>query len=132
MKARTLVVASLLGMLVASPVVAGEPQKTVGVLVATRDIPAGTEVALNDVAIVQVPAELVTSSMVQPDRVSYIVGQRVYAPVLKGDIVLWVLFDLRPEPFEACAVKLGQAKTAQEQVAAARASVLSRGGKKGP
>jgi len=63
------------------------------VLVASMEIPAGTEITLEHVSQRMVPEQFVTTSVVKPDYASYIVGQKVLVPMQAGDLFLWTQFE---------------------------------------
>jgi pilus assembly protein CpaB len=63
------------------------------VIVALRDMPAGTLVTFNDIGQRSMPEHFVTGSVVKPDSAGYIVNQRLLVPVLAGDMLLWSQFE---------------------------------------
>jgi pilus assembly protein CpaB len=65
----------------------------VPVVVASQDIPEGTVVSYDMVAQRPVPEQFVTSSVVKPDSVTYVVGQKVLVPLQQGDPLLWSQFE---------------------------------------
>jgi Flp pilus assembly protein CpaB len=82
----------------------------VPVIVYSKDLAAGDKVTFDTVLQRAIPEQFVTSSVVKPDSVSYLVNQRLLMPVKEGDPALWSNFDVM-DP------KLGQ-----EAVAACRAA----------
>lgn len=65
----------------------------VPVVVAGTDMQEGTVVAYEMVSQRFVPEQFVTSSVVKPESVTYIVNQKVIVPVQKGDPLLWTQFE---------------------------------------
>ncbi len=65
----------------------------VPVVVATRDVPEGTEVTMDMISQRSVPEQFVTSSVVKPDSASYIVNQKTLVPLQAGDPLLWSGFE---------------------------------------
>lgn len=70
---------------------AGSP--LVPVVVASRDIPEDTLVTFDYIEQRNVPAQLVTSSVVKPESANYIMNVRLLVPVQKGDMLLWSQFE---------------------------------------
>lgn len=100
----------------------------VAVLVFTRDLPAGTILRDGDVASIEVERRWVRDSSVQPEGLSYITGEPTTVPVLAGDRVLWTMFErskLEGPVRERCARVLDEPDSAREQVARAKARVVS-------
>jgi len=67
----------------------------VPVVVASQDIPEGTVVTFDLLQQRSVPEQFVTSSVVKPDGVNYIVKQRLLVPVQAGDLLLWSQFETK-------------------------------------
>lgn len=65
----------------------------VPVIVANQDLSEGTVVTFEMVSQRPIPEQFVTSSVVKPDAVSYVVGQKVLVPVQVGDPLLWSQFE---------------------------------------
>ena len=59
------------------------------VLVAAVDISEGAVLAIDMVATRLIPEQFVTSSVVNPDSASYVIGQKLLVPVQAGDPLLW-------------------------------------------
>ena len=59
------------------------------VLVAARDISAGSTLATDDMAMREIPARLVTTSVITPDSANYVVGQSITVPIRTGDALQW-------------------------------------------
>jgi Flp pilus assembly protein CpaB len=107
---------------------AAEPDKSgrVKILVAARDLPAGSTVTLDDIEERLAHESLVTSSVVKPDSASYIVNQKLTLPLLAGDPVHWSFFETSfHKALESCAKFEGEDTSAEQQVARARQIVLS-------
>ncbi|MBN1208103.1 MAG: SAF domain-containing protein [Myxococcaceae bacterium] len=105
-----------------------EADTLVPIVVAADDLPAGTILIPGDLAQRSIPASLVTSSMVKPESVAFIVNMRVRLPMLKGDLVQWSFVEnSHQEIREACAKFGAEDATALQQVARARQIVLSHG-----
>jgi serine/threonine-protein kinase len=64
----------------------------VPVVVAARDLPAGTVVTFEMLQQRSYPARIVTASVVKPDSASYIINERLTAPLRAGDMLLWSQF----------------------------------------
>jgi pilus assembly protein CpaB len=67
----------------------------VPVVVASQDIPEGTPVKFDYIQQRNVPAQLVTSSVVKPEAANYIINVPLLVPVQKGDMLLWSQFEAR-------------------------------------
>ena len=65
----------------------------VPVTVANVDISEGTVVTVDMISQRSVPEQFVTSSVVKPDSVNYVVGQRVQVAIAAGDPLQWSQFD---------------------------------------
>lgn len=101
------------------------PDTLVPIVVATRDLPAGSTVTFDDLSQRSVPAGLVTSSVVRPDSAAYINNQKLLLPVLAGDPMQWSFFEsLHGDLLEACEKLSGEDTSAEQQVARARQIVL--------
>jgi Flp pilus assembly protein CpaB len=74
---------------------AKEGWNLVPVVVAAQDIPEGTVVTFDAISQRSVPEQFVTSSVVKPDSVSYIVDQKILVPVQAGDPLLWSQFETK-------------------------------------
>jgi len=64
----------------------------VAVVVAKRDIPQGTVITADMMANRRVPEQFVTSSVVKPDKASFVEGSKVLVPLQAGDPLLWSQF----------------------------------------
>ncbi|HVG57193.1 MAG TPA: SAF domain-containing protein [Hyalangium sp.] len=129
---RHLVFMAALSMLASACAEAGaaepHPDALVPIVVAARDLPAGTVVTFDDLLQRGIPARLVTSSIVKPESASYVVQQPLMLPLLAGDPVQWSFFQLSPKDVhEACAKFEADEGSAAQQVARARQIVLSHG-----
>ncbi|MFT3712109.1 MAG: protein kinase [Archangium sp.] len=95
----TAAVAAAVGLLFAFP---GKLQPTlqrltasedlVPIVTADRDLEEGTVISMEMLTQRVMLSHNVTSSIVKPDSVSYIVGQKLLVPVQKGDALLWSQF----------------------------------------
>ena len=65
----------------------------VPVIVASSDIAEGTQISLEMVSQRPIPEQFVTSSVIKPDSVSFVAGQRVLVPLQAGDPLLWSQFE---------------------------------------
>ncbi len=65
----------------------------VPVVVAAVDLPEGTVVTSEHLSQRSVPEQFVTGSIIKPDSVSFVLGQRVLVPVAAGDGLLWSQFE---------------------------------------
>ncbi len=65
----------------------------VPVLVANSEVPEGTVVTIDMISQRAVPDQFVTSSVVRPESVSYVVGQKILVPLQTGDPLLWSQFE---------------------------------------
>jgi pilus assembly protein CpaB len=74
------------------------------VVVASKDIPEGTPVTFDQIEQRNVPAQLVTSSVVKPEAANYIVNVPLLVPVQKGDMLLWSQFEAKKKTNEAAPV----------------------------
>lgn len=70
----------------------------VPVLVASADLPAGAVMDADSLARRPIPERFVTASVVKPEHLSLVVGQRLRAPIRSGDPVLWTHFDTAEGP----------------------------------
>src|SRR4051812_1343552 len=57
----------------------------VPVVIAERDLPAGSTLTFDDVAQRSIPEQLVTRSIVRPDNANYVIFQALSVPLAKGD-----------------------------------------------
>jgi pilus assembly protein CpaB len=69
-----------------------ELNRPVPVAVVTRDIQEGETLNWDMLARSQMPAQFMTGSMVRPDQVEHLVGQRFAVPLKAGDPVQWNQF----------------------------------------
>ena len=69
----------------------------VPVVVAAVDITEGTSVTFEMISQRATPEQFVTSSVIKPDRASYIVNQKILVPVQAGDPLLWSQFETRKQ-----------------------------------
>jgi len=65
------------------------------VVVASRDIPEGTPIKFDYIEQRNVPAQLVTTSVVKPEAANYIMNVPLLVPVQKGDMLLWSQFEAK-------------------------------------
>ena len=65
----------------------------VPVVVAAVDVSEGTVVTMEMVSQRSIPEQFITSSVVKPDSVSYVVGQKVMVSLQAGDPLLWSQFE---------------------------------------
>lgn len=68
----------------------------VPVVVAAVDIDEETVVTFDMISQRSVPQRFVTQSMVKPDSASYVVNQKIRAPLEAGDALLWPEFEESP------------------------------------
>ncbi len=120
---RTLSLA-LCSALTALPAIAEEP--LVPVVVALRDLPAGTVITFEVIAQRLVPKSAVTVSIVKPDSASYVVNQRTRLPILAAEPLLWAFFEERVGGRVKACEGLQHAGTAEAQVARHRQVVRTR------
>jgi pilus assembly protein CpaB len=62
------------------------------VVVATRDLPKGHVVLVEDIAQRSVPGTFVTSSVIRPEQATYVLGTPLLVEVQKGDLIYWTQF----------------------------------------
>ncbi len=65
----------------------------VQVMAAQQDIHEGSTVTMEMISSRAVPEQFVTSSVVKPDAVSYVLNQKVLVPLQAGDLLLWTQFE---------------------------------------
>ncbi len=65
----------------------------VNVVVAASDITEGSTLAYEMIAQRPIPEQFVTSSVVKPDSIQYIINQKVLVPIQTGDPLLWTHFE---------------------------------------
>lgn len=70
----------------------------VSVLVASGDLPAGSTVDAGTLARRPIPERFVTASVVKPEHLSLVIGQKLRAPLRSGDPILWTHFDTAEGP----------------------------------
>ncbi len=68
-------------------------EEFVSVVQAAADIAEGTVLTMSMVQQRQMPKIYVTDSIITPENVEYVVGQKLHVPVLKGDPLLWTQFE---------------------------------------
>lgn len=73
----------------------------VPVVVAARDIPAGTKVSFEMISQRAIPEQFFTDSTVKPDSASNVVGQAVVVDLKAGDPLRWSDFEDHCVPSEA-------------------------------
>ena len=61
-------------------------------VVANEDLEAGTEVDVDNIAVRKVPEDFVTKSVIRPENVQHILGQRLAVDIKRGDLLLWSHF----------------------------------------
>jgi pilus assembly protein CpaB len=127
---RRLLILAMLPLLASacSEVSAAEPSASarVAIVVALRDLPAGSTLTYDDIAQRSIPAGLVSSSVLTPDSASYVINHKLTLPLLAGDPVQWTFFESSPQQVrESCAKFEGEDTSAEQQVARARQIVLS-------
>jgi hypothetical protein len=115
--------------------VAAASLRGIEIVVATQDLAAGG--APNFDVVTHLPdRDEATASVVRADSVVYVNGQRVYLPVLKGDVLLWSFFEVPNDraSVKACEAAVPPKGAAREQVAAARAlaTTAHRGVRRAP
>jgi Flp pilus assembly protein CpaB len=62
----------------------------VPVLVAAMDLPAGTTLATSALEQRSVPEQLVTTSLVKPERLSQVTGKQLVGPMKAGEPLTWL------------------------------------------
>lgn len=73
---------------------------TVPRIVAAYDLPEGTKLTADHVAVREVPQEWVSSGSIVPEQFAQIEGQMITAPLKRGDQLLWAnIAQLRHKPF---------------------------------
>jgi pilus assembly protein CpaB len=65
----------------------------VPVVVASQDIPEGTQITIEMISQRDVPDQFVTSSVVKPESANYVIHQKVLVPLQAGDPLLWSQFE---------------------------------------
>ena len=63
----------------------------VPVVVASQDVVEGTPLDYELLAVRSIPRQFVTPSVVVPDRIDKVIGQKLMAPIQAGDLILWSL-----------------------------------------
>jgi pilus assembly protein CpaB len=66
--------------------------QTVPIVVANRDLVEGTAIDLDMVARSEMPSQFVTSSVLRPEQVERVLGQRLAVPLKAGDPIQWNQF----------------------------------------
>ncbi len=88
-------IGAVTGLLLAPAIVTSESPELsedkdhLEILVAGRVIPAGTELGYAVLMRAQMPARFVSGSMVRPEHVGQLVGEKVLMTILEGDPILW-------------------------------------------
>jgi Flp pilus assembly protein CpaB len=104
------------------------PSGLVSIVVAGRDLPAGTVLTFEDLMQRAVPEELVTTSIARHDSASFLINSVLVHPLLEGDPVQWSFTLIGPKDvYEGCVKLVGEDASAQQQVARARQLVLLQG-----
>jgi pilus assembly protein CpaB len=65
----------------------------VNAMVAEQDIREGSTITGEMISSRPIPEQFVTSSVVKPDTVSYVLNQKVLVPLQAGDMLLWTQFE---------------------------------------
>ena len=66
----------------------------VPVMVASVELPEGTTISVDMVSERAVPEAFVTSSVIRPDSVQYLINQKILVPAQAGDPLLWTQFEV--------------------------------------
>jgi Flp pilus assembly protein CpaB len=104
------------------------PNSLVPIVLAARDLPAGSAVTWGDLTQSSIPADQVSSSVIKPDAASYIDNQKLLLPVLAGDPMQWSFFEIRHgELLDPCEKLSDKDTVAEQQVVRARQIVLLHG-----
>lgn len=110
-----------------SPELPNEAYRGKSIVLATRDIAAGEQITFDKVTHTVDRIEL-TASAVRAENVSYIINQKTFLPILKGDVLRWTSFEVPNDKatVKGCQDALVPVGTAREGVAAARDTVYRR------
>ncbi len=88
--------APVVAAVTAAPAPSDAEEAWVPVVMAGVDMAEGTIVTMDMLVQRSMPSRYVTSSVIKPDSVSYIVGQPLNVPVQRGDTLLWTQFEQMP------------------------------------
>ena len=102
-----------------------EGWRLVPVIVASQDIPEGTPVSVEMLSLRPIPEQFVTSSVVKPDSVNFVVGQKILVPVQAGDPVLWTQLETSKTSERLSAIVQPKARALTIDVSGAKMSVGS-------
>lgn len=106
------------------------------IVIAVRDMAAGTVVTFDDLSQRSVPSDWATSSYLEPEGAQYVVNQALLFPVHAGDWLTWSMFETiaGQEPIVAlCAGRLYSGpRTAAAEIALSRKLVLAKKKPAGP
>ena len=65
---------------------------TTKIVVASKDVTEGDVIDLGGVAQREIPEKFVTESVLTPENINFVVGQKVAVPLKRGDPILWSHF----------------------------------------
>lgn len=82
--------------------------KNVNVVVAKTDLPKGTKLSANTVAIRPIPGEFAHSAAVLPDQFDRVEGQALAYSVKAGEMILWGLMEGKKVPTFSARVESGR------------------------
>ena len=82
--------------------------KNVNIVVAKADLPKGTKLSSDNVAIRPVPGEYAHSNSVLPDQFDRIEGQAISGPVKSGEAILWGIMEGKKVPTFSARVEAGR------------------------
>ncbi|AKJ31668.1 Flp pilus assembly protein CpaB [Caldimonas brevitalea] len=82
--------------------------KTVGLVVARADLPRGTKLTSDNVAIRQIPGDFAHSLAVVPDQFDRVENQAIAFPVKRGELILWSALEGKRRPTFSARVEAGR------------------------
>jgi pilus assembly protein CpaB len=92
----------------AAAIEAGARTATVPVVVAKADLPRGTALSAETLAVREVPQAWVQSGAVQPVQFDRVVGDRLAHPLRSGEMLMWSQIEVRRTPTFSARVEAGR------------------------
>lgn len=95
----------VIGMLLTPEPVSKKGVSLQPVVVAARAVQAGEALEMDDITQRSIPETLISADLVLPDSASYVVSQRLHAPLAAGEPLRWSDFSVRSTTVERLAAR---------------------------
>ncbi|MEF7615646.1 Flp pilus assembly protein CpaB [Aquincola sp. MAHUQ-54] len=87
---------------------AGKKGATVSVVVAKTDLPKGTRLSTDNLAVRSIPKDYAHSAAVMPEQFEHVAGQPLAYPVKGGEMVIWSMLEGRKVPTFSARIEAGR------------------------